>query len=533
MRYREIAIAIVAWIGCMGSRLDAHPISLTDVVINATEKSVQVQLRVLAEDLVLYQNVSLAGSDRYSQKSLIEAARKHREFVVDGLILRNAKGERLRARIEKLDTSNLDVKGVAQSETKLASVTYSISYAIQKSEFLSIQQQFGGKKAVLPSLMDCMILQNDVLLEKPLQLMGGLKHTVRLDWANPPKRAKNWRELRARKETEFRKRLGITSYSGLYSFIYITEHEVRHEILVPLLTLEAWTPLRRKNPEIVTVAEQVAAQRSIERLMSDKARIKIDRLSVRPVVSRVNFFGLDINDFALNAGPRDVSVHNARVGIILSYSTKGMPNEISLVWELFTEHAQFMKSVVLAFDKDPTEQFFRDTERRFQWKRDPSVTQQVVSGTKRDKQRVTEKAARQVASTLLRNIYRAFDYREDEDTYDALAISVQGSLLRKTYLQIRRSLLMAEQGGAKAKVNNVQVTRAKLVKESATEFTIDVTWEVTGSVEHWGHVHTRRNEYQARLVIRGAENWKIEELDLKNQKRIEFKTALRGAKATK
>ena len=281
---------------------------------------------------------------------------------------------------------------------------------------------------------------------------------------------------------------------------------------------------------LMTVVEQQAAHESIDRLMREKARITIDGLAVRPVVSRVNFFGLDISDFALDAKPRDVSIHNARVGVILSYPTKGMPDKVELSWELFTEHAPFVRSIVLAFEQDPVEHFFRESDRLFSWQRDPDVVASSIVPTKRAAEAVTQQTAQPLLSSLLRNIYRAFDYPTEGDIYDALALSVQGDLLRQTYLQIRRSLLMAEQGGAKANVQDVSVTNATLVSTAAAEFTVDVTWEVTGSVEHWGHVHTRRNEYQARLVLRGDTTWKIEGLELKQQKRLEFKTGLREAK---
>ena len=46
------------------------------------------------------------------------------------------------------------------------------------------------------------------------------------------------------------------------------------------------------------------------------------------------------------------------------------------------------------------------------------------------------------------NIYRAFDYGGESDVYDALAQSVQGELLDRTYRDVRRSLALQEAGGA-------------------------------------------------------------------------------------
>ena len=52
-----------------------------------------------------------------------------------------------------------------------------------------------------------------------------------------------------------------------------------------------------------------------------------------------------------------------------------------------------------------------------------------------------------IFGALHRNIFRAFDYREENDIYEALARSVDGGLLVDLYLQIRRGLEMRTQGG--------------------------------------------------------------------------------------
>ncbi|MGY8649584.1 MAG: hypothetical protein ACKVKM_02125, partial [Verrucomicrobiia bacterium] len=163
-----------------------------------------------------------------------------------------------------------------------------------------------------------MPLQTGVWIEKPVQLQPGQPHTVALDWENPPDQApQNWRELRKKRAEEFQKRLGITSYSGLYSYIYLTDREVRHEILVPLLTFEKWLPLPRANPEFIEVAEQDAARQKITEWFRGRNPVEIDGVPVQPILQRLQFFGLDIRDFAQNAEPRRVSAYQARLGIIL------------------------------------------------------------------------------------------------------------------------------------------------------------------------------------------------------------------------
>ena len=113
---------------------------------------------------------------------------------------------------------------------------------------------------------------------------------------------------------------------------------------------------------------------------------------------------------------------------------------------------------------------------------------------------LTEEQALQVFGALHANIYRAFDYRDESDVYDALARSVSGELLRSLYDQIYASLVLQEEGGAVCKITSVDVQEAEvLAREAATQaqqrFDVQATWQVNGSVFHFGHSHHRTNEY--------------------------------------
>ncbi len=63
---------------------------------------------------------------------------------------------------------------------------------------------------------------------------------------------------------------------------------------------------------------------------------------------------------------------------------------------------------------------------------------------------ISDKKAVAVLESLLQNIYRSFDFREEEDVYDRLATSVSGDLLTDIYLQNRKSLVVTQAGGAQA-----------------------------------------------------------------------------------
>ena len=69
---------------------------------------------------------------------------------------------------------------------------------------------------------------------------------------------------------------------------------------------------------------------------------------------------------------------------------------------------------------------------------------------------------------LLENVYRSFDYRDENAIYDALERSASGDLLTDIYLETRRSLELANQGGARAKVESVTPARTNIKLASSS-----------------------------------------------------------------
>jgi hypothetical protein len=126
------------------------------------------------------------------------------------------------------------------------------------------------------------------------------------------------------------------------------------------------------------------------------------------------------------------------------------------------------------------------------------------------------------------NIYRAFDYTEEEDIYDALARSVHGDLLDDLYNQIYRSLIIYEEGGAVCRVKEVTPVENEVGKigtiadhDDAIGFQVTARWKVLGVVSHWGHSHSRLHNYPAEYtVIDTADGWRIADNRILEQERI-------------
>ena len=213
--------------------------------------------------------------------------------------------------------------------------------------------------------------------------------------------------------------------------------------------------------------------------------------------------------------------------MILSYATKGSPSQVQLTWDTFNAFAPFLRSVVYIHDHDPQVHLFHKNTPHFTWastgevatpallplpapNRAPMWSLPLASiaaalgllrwiGVSWRSQpplarllggigsflvlgglcwpfgrlelrvpftpllQVEAGEAHVLSTTLLRNIYRAFDYKMASEVYDALAQSVDGPLLDELYLQIQKGLQMQEQGGAIARVQDVTLMDQQLL----------------------------------------------------------------------
>lgn len=136
--------------------------------------------------------------------------------------------------------------------------------------------------------------------------------------------------------------------------------------------------------------------------------------------------------------------------------------------------------------------------------------------------KVSEQEAQFIFNHLLKNIYRAFDFREQSDVYDKLAISLEGDLLTDIYLQTNKSMELENQGGAVATVKNVEITEVKKEASSSEgKVAFRTKWIAEGTLEHWGHSHNRQNQYDAILTISPVNDvWKITDIELLEETRI-------------
>lgn len=579
-----------------------HPISITEAQAFVTASRVRMRIQLFAEDLFLFQGLEPNDQDVIDADQLQLGLDKHRDFLLDKVQILDASGKALPSDVTDLQPFDIPDEGIPVAELMLYSATYQLEFEYaEPPEFLTFQQNISDENFIFPSEMKITIHQAGTDLTVRDSLKPGNSKTIRFDWAeNQPGDDASEADWDAWFEKQREATLGITSYSSVYSFIYIEPAEVRHEVLIPLATLKEILPLKHADPAFVTVDEQVGVRGLIEEWLGANNPTMINGQMVPPEFTRIDFYGLDLKDFARQAEAREVSLANGRAGIIMTYrpKTDGI-EDIAVSWDAFSSALRKVEAVVFTgakgIEKFEFSRFKKPEENEFRWKANPASRPtpiESVPASYPPKPRlsfsvvslallaisalswfVLPKKARLVSASLMlaglvawplqqttidspfeepepiavasadeaferlhAGIYRALDFGTEERIYEVLETSVDGQLLEDLYLQLRESLKMKEQGGAVARVKNIERLEGGLVEQAASVaenvawpgFQYRSTWTVSGTVEHWGHIHERNNKFSALFTVEDQDgSWKITGLQMEDQESLAAKTRLR------
>ena len=577
-----------------------HPVSIVEANVYVNQARTTIQLTCFAEDLELLQGVEANDEGVYDSDEIREATEDHAEYLAERIILRDLEGEQLPATVTDITRVDIPESGIKAGTLMEYTMEFELEIKYDAPpEFLTLEQQMVAEGVLLPSELKVVVKQAGAENSYRKMLKPGIPATFRFDWENPPlspeASKEEWDTWFDNQEEEV---LGIVSYGSVYSFIYITDREVRHEVLIPLATLTTMMDFERADSAFLTVEEQVVAAKKIKAFFSSGNPVTIDGVTVKPLFDRVDFYGLDFRDFAKQPEARRVSMASGRVGVIMEYPAKSPPQVVTVAWDKFSEMIRSVDAVVFAHKDVQSAKFstfLKNNTYRWEAKNAPPLpeitdvdlkdpryfappatfglpiltlgcllaalilipftfasrkwlavaciltgvglmtTQTAVvelpdpfepTGTIR----INDMTSDRVFDQLHTNLFRAFDYTQEEDVYDALAVSVDGPLLRKLYLQLNNSLRIEEEGGAIAHIEQVERLsgdRQELpfVKDG---FRYRSKWNIVGTIEHWGHIHQRTNQYDAQFDVQIVDgDWKLTSMEILDQPQGVVKTRLR------
>ncbi len=393
--------------------------------------------------------------------------------------------------------------------------------------------------------------------------------TVDLDWDDP------W-------HSRFHSRQLRRAYDApMNVFLYVEPYEVRVEVIVRPLDAQRWVDLDLEGRDTITPEMYGDVQGRVADFLAEHLALTIDGAQTQPVLDRIHFLRRTLRTSTVIDPPEELSVFTAQLGAIFIVPRDGLPQEAEVTWELFSEKIQAVPGAATD-EAGPMPSTLTRDDNVLRWKNfllNPTVPTMVGveapprlsarllpavgwgcvlglaallgwSGSRFVRERtvpwpaaaalvvlvvasgvsfragraaaIDEERSGRIVGTLLHNVYRAFDYRKEGAVYDALARSITGDLLTQTYLETKRSLELRNQGGAQVKVNDVEVIECRLRPSGGgIGFVADCRWNVTGSVGHWGHIHQRRNQYNAVVTVRAVDGaWRITGMELISEERL-------------
>jgi hypothetical protein len=394
----------------------------------------------------------------------------------------------------------------------------------------------------------------------------GARETLDLDWDDP------W-------YSRFRNRNLWRQYDApISTFLYVEPYEVRKEVVLRPRDLEEWIDLGLAGLDTLRTEDQEELKARVVEFLSPRNPVTIDGVEVEGRLDRIHFIYRNLRTSGVVDPPRDLDLVSATLGVIWTYPIEGLPEHVSMRWELFGERYPRVPASVTDeagglpyyltrgdevlewtnFLTNPTIPGLVEVQRpggsrvwtvtailsvlaflvllarygtRFVRKQPVTVAAAALTGLllvtsllsvpMALRGGLSEDETAQVLSGILMNIYRSFDFREEERIYDMLANSASGDLLTDIYLETRQSLELENQGGARAKVKEVEVLEASHDPIRGRGFRSRATWNVAGSVGHWGHVHQRINQYVAEFTVEEVDGvWKVTSLEILQEERL-------------
>ena len=391
---------------------------------------------------------------------------------------------------------------------------------------------------------------------------------LNLDWVDPWYSAFERRALRRQ------------FYAPMTGFIYVEPYEVRKEIIVRPKDMQRHVDLGLAGRDTIPVEMQAEVRRKVIEFLGQHHPMTIDGEAAEPAMVRADFLERTLRTSRVIDPPEELDVNGAMMGVKFIYPHEGFADSATMRWDLFDDKIQTVP--VSAVDPTgPLPSFLEPDYDTLEWQnfiRIPVMPQladvsappglvtrtlfygrwllaiiaalmvfrlvRAVTGDRAGvatasaaaaiavalfafgwwsggQARLNDTATRDVVAGLLTNVYRAFDFRAESDVYDVLARSVDGDLLRDVYLEMRRGLVLASQGGASARVKDVELVELAAQPGEEQSIQARTTWRVRAAVGHWGHIHERRNEYQADLRLQPIDGvWKLVGVEILDEVRL-------------
>src|ERR1035441_2355249 len=231
----------VLWLLLPAPSLSAHPISVVKSEALVHRDRMEMKVAVMPEDFLLVYGLYANAQSRIATEDIAKSAEKHRKYLLDGLIVRDADGSRLAGKVVNIEMPALPAEGLPVTDLMATTIFYPPAFPwANPRTHLPSQQHFGGDSIAIPAITE-LVVTREGLPPEPVVCIPDPKSVVTLafDWNETSRSvAGDYAETKAREEEKRKQDMGFSSYSATYTFVYIQNEEVRVEILMPLLRRE-------------------------------------------------------------------------------------------------------------------------------------------------------------------------------------------------------------------------------------------------------------------------------------------------------
>jgi hypothetical protein len=491
----------------------------------------------------------------------------HDDFVVeaDGVTLPGAVSQMApRKRLKRDDITGEPLPNQGEGEQVLfAELVFPMSGTPEKLSFKPPRDQRGLVSAAIG-----MMAYHHGLPVTDFRYLSR-KEVLNLDWSDPWYSHFDNKNLRR----QYNEPISV--------FLYAEPFETRVEVIVRPKDIQQWHDLDIHNLERLPIEIQSGLKERIAAFLLTRMELTIDGARVEPQLQRINFLKRTLKSSIVIDPAEELDAISATLGVIYSVPTEALPQEATLTWNLFSPKMQVVRAAATD-EAGPLPYKLRPDDNVLVWKnylKNPTIpairalappeTSRLIRipvgtivcllvcvplmlaiGRKRGRWVVgaaggitcacalliypyltiscpvptvpeqTDEAVTNLISGLLENVYTSFDFREESTIYDALDHSLVGELLTDVYLQTKKSLELASQGGAQVQVKGIDLESVEF-EPLANGVMATCAWRVMGSVGHWGHIHQRVNRYRARLNVQPVDGvWKITELEMQDAERV-------------
>lgn len=174
--------------------------------------------------------------------------------------------------------------------------------------------------------MGFIVFQRDVPVIDFRKLAGPA--TLIIDWADP------WYSAFENP--------GLTRHHRwpIMSFIYVEPREVRHEIMLRLQDLEDWAGLSVDKNARIPQDGRSRILDTASRFFEDKNPVIIDGVPAEPASVSAEFLALTLAGVQVIDDDRTLDPATAVLGVTLSYPVGQMPEEVTTIWQLFSDRIE-------------------------------------------------------------------------------------------------------------------------------------------------------------------------------------------------